>query len=151
MRSLLATSGRWEVAVLRVAVGGVVLIHGLTKVLPGGLFGVGGGFPPFARYMSESHGMPAWVSAGVVAVETAGCVCLVVGLGTRVVAALLVALFVGIVATVHWQHGFFINWLATLPAGAEGFEMHILVLAMCAALVGMGGGRWSLDGWLARR
>ena len=55
----------------------------------------------------------------------------------------------GAVAMVHVQHGFFMNWFGN-QAG-EGFEYHLLVLAMVAALVIRGGGRGSVDRWLSRR
>lgn len=57
---------------------------------------------------------------------------------------MLVAVFL-----LHIQNGFFMNWGGT-QAG-EGFELHLLVLAMTALLMWKGSGAWSLDAVLARR
>ena len=43
---------------------------------------------------------------------------------------------------------------STTPFGrqqGEGFEFHLLVIAMSAALVTIGGGKWAVDGVIARR
>ncbi|MGC3998186.1 MAG: hypothetical protein QM767_12170 [Anaeromyxobacter sp.] len=55
---------------------------------------------------------------------------------------------IGAVATVHWQAGFFMNWSGA-QAG-EGFEYHLLALALAIPVVVSGGGAWSLDRVLAR-
>jgi len=51
------------------------------------------------------------------------------------------------IATVHWPHGFFMNWSKTQQG--EGFEYHLLVLGLAIALMLVGGGAWSIDGALA--
>jgi hypothetical protein len=52
------------------------------------------------------------------------------------------------VATVHWQHGFFMNWFGNQKG--EGFEYHLLAIGIAVALVITGGGRWALDSQLHR-
>jgi len=42
------------------------------------------------------------------------------------------------------------NWFGKLPAGAEGFEYHLLVLALAAVVVVKGSGARSLDRLLGR-
>jgi putative oxidoreductase len=54
----------------------------------------------------------------------------------------------GAVATVHAPNGFFMNWFGN-QAG-EGFEFHLLALALVISLLLQGGGRASLDQRLAR-
>ena len=44
---------------------------------------------------------------------------------------------------VHWKNGFFMNWMGNQKG--EGFEYHILAIAIGLALVIRGGGRWSVD------
>jgi putative oxidoreductase len=56
---------------------------------------------------------------------------------------------VGAIAMVHWEHGFFMNWMGR-QAG-EGFEYHLLVIGMMLALAVLGGGRWSVDGLIVER
>jgi putative oxidoreductase len=60
-----------------------------------------------------------------------------------------IGIMIGAIATVHAQHGFFMNWFGQQQG--EGFEFHLLVIGMALALVTAGGGRWSLDGRLALR
>ena len=74
---------------------------------------------------------------------------LLVGAGTRVAALGIVGLMIGAVST-HLDAGFFMNWFGTLPAGTEGFEYHLLVIAMAVALVIEGSGLASVDGRVAR-
>ena len=71
------------------------------------------------------------------------------GPGTR-----LAALATGVnmlVATlmVHAKFGFFMNWTGTQKG--EGFEYHILAIAIAAALTIAGAGRWSVDRMLATK
>ena len=40
------------------------------------------------------------------------------------------------------------NWFGQQQG--EGYEYHLLVIAMSAALVVIGGGKWALDGAIAR-
>lgn len=124
--------------VLRLTLAVVLVPHGLSKILPGGVWGVGGGFPPFVGYLESTHDMPRAVAIvialGVVGIELGGPLLLVFGQAVRLVATVIATLFVGIVVLEHARHGFFMNWLGTLPAGAEGFELHLLVLGICAAL-----------------
>jgi uncharacterized membrane protein YphA (DoxX/SURF4 family) len=44
---------------------------------------------------------------------------------------------------VHLQNGFFMNWMGTQKG--EGFEFHLLALAMAVALLLRGAGAFSLD------
>jgi putative oxidoreductase len=49
------------------------------------------------------------------------------------------------VAAAHAEHGFFMVWHAQLQAGADGFEFHILAMAMAVAVGIRGSGALSLD------
>jgi len=48
---------------------------------------------------------------------------------------------------VHWPHGFFINWFGQQKG--EGFEYHLLVIAISLALLIGGGGKASIDAVIA--
>jgi len=50
---------------------------------------------------------------------------------------------IGAIFMVHLPNGFFMNWMGTQKG--EGFEYHLLVLAMAAALLLRGGGKFSVD------
>jgi putative oxidoreductase len=72
-----------------------------------------------------------------------GAVALVLGFCTRI-AALAVAVDMAVaVYLVHWKVGFFMNWMGSQKG--EGFEYHILAVAIGLALMIKGGGLWSVD------
>ena len=56
---------------------------------------------------------------------------------------------VGAIALVHLPHGLFMNWFGQQQG--EGFEYHLLVIGIAAALMVTGGGKWSIDGEIAER
>jgi putative oxidoreductase len=130
---------------LRVTLGGVILGHGLQKV-----FGWFGGFG-ITNTLSffQSIGVPSVIGALVIASDFLGSIALIVGLATRFSAAAAFAVMAGAVLLVHLPNGLFMNW-GGAPHG-EGYEFHLLALAMAACLVVAGGGRASLDGWLSRK
>jgi putative oxidoreductase len=82
--------------------------------------------------------------------EFAGPIALVVGFGTRLAGLLIAAVMFGAIFKVHRGIGFFMNWGGKHQAGQEGYEFHLLVIAICAALLVTGGGAFSIDGVLAR-
>jgi len=47
------------------------------------------------------------------------------------------------IATVHWKHGLFANW--TGAQKGEGYEYHLLALAIVVAIIARGAGALSLD------
>ena len=62
---------------------------------------------------------------------------------TRVAALGISAIMVGAVLMVHLPHGFFMNWFGN--QSGEGFEFHLLALALSVPLLMLGGGRYALD------
>ena len=50
----------------------------------------------------------------------------------------------------HAANGFFMNWFGSHPAGQEGFEYHLAILALCAIIAVKGSGALSLDRHLTR-
>jgi putative oxidoreductase len=58
-------------------------------------------------------------------------------------------IMVGAIGLVHWPNGFFMNWFG--KQAGEGFEFHLLVIAICAPLVITGAGKWSVDGVIAKK
>ena len=56
-------------------------------------------------------------------------------------------LMVGAAVTVHLSHGFFMNWFGNQKG--EGWEYHLLVLAMSAVIMTKGSGAWSIDATIA--
>jgi putative oxidoreductase len=143
MKALFRTQDSLPLLLVRLALGIVMLPHGLQKTL--GLFG-GPGFSG-TMGMFASLGMPALLAFLVILSESLGSLGLIVGFLTRVAAFGCAAVMLGAISMVHWQNGFFMNWLGKQPG--EGFEYHILALGMAAALVIGGGGKASVDRGLA--
>lgn len=125
---------------LRLTLAAVMFPHGAQKAL--GWFG-GYGWTGTMGFLTGTAHLPSPVAAGVILLEFLGPVLLALGLFTRWVALGFIGLMAGAIATVHAPNGFFMNWGGT-QAG-EGFEYHLLVIGIGAALVLLGGGPLSLD------
>ena len=125
--------------ILRLTLAVVIFPHGAQKVL--GWFG-GQGFTPTLQFFS-SAGIPPVLALLAIAAEFLGPLGLAVGLLTRLAACGIAGVMLVAIATVHWPHGFFMNWSGTQQG--EGFEYHLLALGIAIALIIMGGGAWSVD------
>jgi putative oxidoreductase len=141
--SLIRTLSDSSAFVARVTLGGVMLPHGLQKVL--GWFG-GEGFRGTIDAMGQL-GIPASVAILVMATELLGSLALLAGLLGRLAAAGVACVMVAAVVLVHSSYGFFMNWTGTKPG--EGFEYHLLALGLAIVVMIRGSGAWSLDGGLA--
>lgn len=145
MSRLVKTNDSITLTVLRLALGVVIFAHGAQKAL--GWFG-GYGISGTMGFLTGTMGLPAAIAALVIAAEFLGSLGLIFGALTRVAALGVGAVMIGAVLTVHLKVGFFMNW-GGQQAG-EGYEFHILVLAIVAVLVALGGGPLSVDRALAR-
>ena len=130
----------------RVAVGLILFPHGAQHVL--GWFG-GYGFHGTLGWMTGTLGFPAVLAVLALVTEITAPVALILGLGGRIAAIGVVGLMLGAIST-HVANGFFMNWFGSLPAGSEGFEYHLLVIALAGVVVLGGSGAWSLDRLLGR-
>jgi len=132
--------------ILRVMLGVVFFPHGAQKVL--GWFG-GFGLEGTLGFFTQTMGLPLAVAALVIAAEFLGSLGLITGLLTRLAAFGILCVMTGAIFLVHLPNGFFMNWSGN-QAG-EGYEYHLLAIAIALALMFKGGGRWSLDRLIARR
>lgn len=126
--------------ILRVTLGIVFFPHGAQKAL--GLFG-GHGFKATVTYFTDNMHIPLVLALLVVAAEFLGSIALVLGFLTRLSAFGIAAIMATAIFMVHSQNGFFMNWSGTQKG--EGFEYHLLALAIATALIIKGGGSFSLD------
>lgn len=124
----------------------VILPHGAQELL--GWFG-GWGFDGTLAWFEQALHVPAPIAALVVFSDFFGALALAAGVATRLAAFGVIATMVGAVLMVHAPNGFFMNWSGT-QAG-EGFELHLLAIALAVPLMIKGAGAWSLDGYLSRR
>ena len=127
--------------IARLALGVIIFPHGAQHAL--GWFG-GYGFAGTFAWMTDTLGFPAFLAAPAILVEVVAPLFLVAGFAGRLAAAGITGLMIGATAT-HLTNGFFMNWFGSLPAGSEGFEYHILALALAAIVVVKGSGALSLD------
>jgi len=139
------TDDSWAGLILRVGLGSVMFVHGARSLL--GWFG-GHGFEGTMGFFTQQMGLPWLVAFLVIIGESFGSVGLIVGFLTRFAAVGFIMIMIGAIATVHWPQGFFMNWFGQQQG--EGFEYHLLVIAMSAALVIIGGGKWAVDGVITR-
>ena len=144
---LLRTADDPGPALARLTLALVFFPHGAQHVL--GWLG-GYGFHGTLQWMTGTLGFPAPLAAVALLTELIAPVALLVGLGGRVAALGLVGLMLGALTT-HWSNGFFMNWFGNLPAGQEGYEYHILAMALAGSVVLQGSGVWSVDRLLSRR
>lgn len=145
-RSSLATRPHAAPFLGRVSLGLVMFPHGAQHAL--GWFG-GYGFAATLAWMTGTLGFPAPLATLAIVTELLAPVALILGFGTRL-AGLGIAGLMLVAAGTHRSNGFFMNWFGALPAGAEGFEYHLIVLALGVMSAVSGGGALSLDGWLTR-
>lgn len=143
---LFSTTEDWALTTLRVVLGGVFFVHGAQKML--GWFG-GQGFDATMAGFTQYMGIPAVFAFLAIAAEFFGGLGLVLGLLTRVAAFGVASVMVVAIAMVHSKFGFFMNWAGTQKG--EGYEYHLLVLAITVALMLRGAGALSIDRWIASR
>jgi putative oxidoreductase len=144
MRWLFDTDDSHARFVQRLVLAVVMSAHGAQKLL--GWFG-GGGLDATVRSLG-AH-LPVPLVYLVVAAETVGPILLAVGLLGRLAALGTTCVMAGAVALVHAPNGFFMNWAG--KPGGEGFEYHLLALALAVPIVVKGSGAWSIDRAIARR
>jgi putative oxidoreductase len=132
--------------VARLALALLILPHGAQHAL--GWFG-GYGFSGTLGWMTGALGLPAPLAALAIVTELLAPLALVVGAGSRLAALGVAGIMLGAIST-HLPNGFFMNWFGALPSGSEGFEYHLVVLALCAVVVLQGGGAFSVDRRIAR-
>jgi putative oxidoreductase len=144
LRRFLQTDDDFSATVLRVVLGIAFIPHGAQKV-----FGLFGGYGPSATIQGFSKmGIPPALTVVIMAAEMGGAILLILGLFTRLAALGIGCVMVGAVLLVHGKVGFFMNWSGKQLG--EGFEYHLIVLAVVVALLVKGGGALSVDRALTR-
>jgi putative oxidoreductase len=144
MKRLMSTSNDVVLTTLRLVVGVVYFAHGAQKML--GWFG-GYGFHGTMGFFTQM-GMPAPVAFLVICTEFFGGLGLIFGLLTRIAALGIGVEMIGAIFMVHMPNGFFMNWAGNQKG--EGFEYHLLAIAMWAALLLRGAGAFSVDRVLSK-
>lgn len=146
LRRILATQDQVSLTVVRIFLGLVYFPHGAQKVL--GWFG-GHGFSATLQQFTQNMQIPLVFALLAICAEFFGSLGLIVGLFTRIAAFGIAATMTVAVFMVHLPNGFFMNWSG--KQAGEGFEFHILAVGMALSLMIGGGGKWSLDRFIAGR
>jgi len=143
-RKLLATPNDWTLTLLRLALGIVFFAHGAQKVL--GWFG-GYGFSATMGFFTNMMNIPAPFAFLAICAEFLGGIGLIAGALGRIAAFGIACNMMVAILMVHSHFGLFMNW--TGQQKGEGFEYHLLVLAITVALMARGSGAFSVDRALA--
>ncbi len=138
MQAFLASDQNVALLLLRVALGVIILPHGMQKLA--GWWG-GAGLKATLATFKERRKTPAPVTLLVIVGESFGSVALVLGLLTRFDAFAVVLTQLGAIVMVHWRNGFF--------AGKNGYEFNLLLLVVGVVVMIYGPGPLAVDGWLA--
>jgi len=130
--------------VVRLTAGGMLLVHGIVKVMPMAEKGFTATIEAFAAGSMARRGIePAMAAAyAVFFLETIGAVLIILGLFTRFIAAALAVEFAIITFVAHWPQGF--TW------SRGGWEYPLFWGLIFFAIALRGGGPYSLDrklGW----
>jgi putative oxidoreductase len=132
------TEMNWVLTLLRITLGLVMLPHGLQK-----LFGWFGGFGFTATVgFFQSQGIPVSIALLVILAESFGALSLIFGFATKFCAFGIGLTMLGAAIFVR-SNGFFMNWFNT--QSGEGFEYHLLTIALSLVLLIEGGGTLSQD------
>jgi len=128
---------------LRSALGAILLTHGLPKLVGGGHGSMADPMAASVRLIETVLGLPfaPQLAFLVMLLETAGALMLLLGIGTRLVAALFSLEMLGIC-------------LALGPTWAwidRGIEYPVLLGMLAIYIVARGAGRYSVDAWWSNR
>ena len=126
----------WALLIGRIIVGVVFIAHGSQK-----FFGAFGG-PGLSGFVHMLGPIGYLVAIG----EFFGGLGLVLGFLSRFSAASIIVIMIGAIAMVHGKFGFFMNWMG--QQGGEGFEYHLLAIAVLSSILIAGPGRFAIGRFL---
>ncbi|SEP00675.1 putative oxidoreductase [Halogranum amylolyticum] len=131
-----ATSSRWSLVFVRLALGIPMLISGVGKVLAIGPKSMGiAGFAGFLASLGVP--LPTIAAWGVGLLELVGGILLLVGLAVRVTSALVAINMLVATVLVHLPNGY--------PATSGGIELTLALTLVAVALVVSGPGALSVE------
>jgi len=146
MTKLLVTTNDSTLTVLRLVLGVVFFAHGAQKVL--GWFG-GFGFSGTMGAFTNMMHIPAPLAFLAIMAEFLGGLGLILGLLARVAAFGIAVNMVVAILMIHRNFGFFMNWYGNQKG--EGWEFHLLAIALAFTIMIRGAGAFSLDGALSSK
>jgi putative oxidoreductase len=145
-RKLLSTTDDWTLTLLRLVMGVIFFAHGAQKAL--GWFG-GYGFSGTMGFFTNMMHIPAAFAFLAICAEFLGGIGLILGALGRIAAFGIFCNMVVAILMVHSRFGLFMNW--TGQQKGEGFEYHLLAIAIAVVLMVKGSGAFSVDRALSAR
>jgi putative oxidoreductase len=139
------TTDDLAITIPRLALGVVFFAHGAQKAL--GWFG-GYGFSGTMGFFTQQMHIPAAFAFLAICAEFLGGIGLLLGLLGRVAAFGIACNMVVAVWMVHRHFGLFANW-SGLQKG-EGYEYHVLAIAITLVIMIKGSGAFSVDRALSK-
>jgi putative oxidoreductase len=118
--------------ILRVTLGGLVLLHGISKVI-NGIEGMDG--------LLTAAGLPTWFKYGVYVGEVVAPLALIAGYYARIGAWLVAVNMLFAIGLVHWNELF----LVEAQSGALVLEKQYMFLLSAIALALIGPGRYAIN------
>lgn len=137
---LLSTNPDWTLTLVRTILGIVFFAHGAQKLL--GWFG-GPGLKETLRTMHETLGLSAPLAFAALGAEFFGGLGLIAGLLSRVAAIGIALVMLTAIVMVNGRYGLFLNWFG--DRNGDGYEYHLLAIALAVVIIVRGSGAMSLD------
>jgi putative oxidoreductase len=145
MNKLFSTANDNTIALVRFVIGVIFFMHGAQKTLA--WFG-GYGFHATMNFFTTQMHIPAVFALLAITAEFFGGIGLIVGFLTRIAAFGVAVDMLVAVILVHARNGIFMNWYGNQKG--EGFEFHLLAVAICILLMVKGAGALSVDRGLTK-
>ena len=126
--------------VLRLALGGIMIAHGVEKLRVMGV-------DKFAEFIANQGfpGPPQALAIAVLAGEIGGGALVILGLMAQLGALAIAAVMVGAIVKVHLQNGFFLPLVATEPGPLKyGVEYCVALLGMALCILFAGPGAMAI-------
>src|SRR6201987_5449236 len=139
-RKLLSTTDDWTLTLLRLVMGIIFFAHCAQKAL--GWFG-GYGFSGTMGFFTNMMHIPAVFAFLAICAEFLGGIGLILGALGRIAAFGIACNMVLAILLVHHNFGLFMNWSGQQKG--EGFEYHLLAIAIAVVLMARGSGAFSVD------
>jgi putative oxidoreductase len=139
-KKLLGTADDSTLTFMRLILGIVFFAHGAQKAL--GWFG-GYGFAGTMGFFTTQMHIPAPLAFLVICAEFLGGLGLVLGFLTRIAAFGITMNMLVAMLMVHVHIAFFMNWAGNQKG--EGYEFHLLALALAIPIMIRGAGAFSVD------
>ena len=143
---LFNTNGGSAALIARLMLGVVMFPHGSQKML--GWFG-GYGFSGTMNFFTGTMHIPALFAFLAILAEFAGSLALIAGAFSRLAAFGIASVMTVAILTTHAANGFFMNWNGNQKG--EGFEYHLLAIALALIVIIYGGGKASVDAVIAQK